>query len=814
VVKKLIKFIKKNEEYIFPILDIGLNGVNYLVHVFISYFLLASDYGVLNSVLAIMSVLFVIGTSVQIFAAKNTAIQELSKNTNFYLSIGALLAIFTSVLFMVFMGTFTALTRATNGTLYVVVFTFVVNVFLSIYRGVLQGKRRFIQLNISFYLEVISKLLLIGLLLPWQKNIFSVLFSIGVGMTIALAHGIWAVKRYGCEVTIGAKQTGKLDKQQMKNVLMILLGNMLFYYISALDMLAINYYFPNTSGDYAVSLKYSQVPLFVSVSIMSVFLPYLSKAFSSGKNKQFVNYILYSFMCVVPLCLIALVSYQTFLPSTVGLLFGKSYEEGSQYMFTSGLLYTILCLIFVLVNVQMVMGNRRYLIDMLTVSIAISIGFIFIRDSIYQILMMEIGILSILFLKLAMETVWVTRKFKKEEGEVMMNLKEKNKKVLLFLSWRDIKHPKKGGAEVFTHEALRLLDKSNYRVIHISPYLKGNEEEEEVDGILYIRKGSTYTVILHAMYFYLKNKKSIDFVIDQCNTHHFFTPLWVKKQKRVFFIHQFTREIWCMNMASPICKIGEITESPLIRLSKNDHTITVSRSTQKELKELGFDANKIQILPEGIGFSHWDKKDFLKKEPHPTFVYVGRYVNYKGIDDVVEAYARIKREYPTSKLWIIGEKDGVYIDSRLKPIFEREGISYGSDEDKDVVLWGFVSNEKKLSLMSKADALIFPSKREGWGLIITEAAAVGTPSIAYHSPGIVDALDYGNAGYLCEANKVEYIVKNMRSVIEDKEIYEQMREKAYNYSLKFHWQHTAMTLDLFFIGIEGAGNYMDELKVG
>ncbi len=383
-----------------------------------------------------------------------------------------------------------------------------------------------------------------------------------------------------------------------------------------------------------------------------------------------------------------------------------------------------------------------------------------------------------------------------------MKIPKYEKITFLFLSWRDIKAPKKGGAEVFTHEMLkRVSDK--YRIIHFSPLFEGASKDEMIDGIRYIRDGGTLSVINFARKFYKNNKSNINYVVDQCNTHRFFTKFWVEREKRIFFIHQFTREIWYLNSKFPVSFIGAVTETFFMKLSKNDYTITVSNSTRDDLIKVGFDEDKIHILPEGIDFKHWKKSEFLKKEENPTFIYVGRYVNYKGIDDTVEAFGRIKGDYPKAKLWLVGKKKDQYIEEKLKPIFEKYNLTWGEEMDKDVVIHGFVSDERKLELMSKATALVFPSQREGWGLIMTEAAAVGTPSIAYNSPGIVDAINNGKAGYLCEGNSPNSIYELMKRVIENKEEYSRMRDKAYDYSLNFHWDNTGKAFEDFVEEIRG-----------
>ena len=386
---------------------------------------------------------------------------------------------------------------------------------------------------------------------------------------------------------------------------------------------------------------------------------------------------------------------------------------------------------------------------------------------------------------------------------MLPNLPVDPRPTLLFLCWRDIKAPKRGGAEVFTHEMLRRVDPTRFRVVHLSPLFPGASPDETVDGVRYLRAGGVLSVISEARKFYRRNARRIHYVVDQCNTHRFFTPLWVPARKRIFFIHQLTREIWGIMLKPPASTLGALTETPFLRLSRRDATMTVSNSTRNDLLAIGFDPKKVVILPEGIDFAHWKPSQFLPKEEVTTFVYVGRFARYKGIDDVVAAFGEVRRER-AARLQIIGKTNHDYVQTELRPVMERCGLTWGEAKDGgdyDVTFFGFVSDEEKLERMSRAHALLFPSRREGWGLIVTEAAAVGTPSIVYNAPGIVDAVDEGRAGYLTRANTVPALAERMREVAQGGDAYETMRADAYDYALNFHWDHTA----------QGFAAWMDDL---
>ena len=69
--------IKYREAIIFPVLDVLLNGGNLLLHLYIGYFLLSSDYGRLQALLSWLSLLMIIGIATQTITAKSIASKSL-----------------------------------------------------------------------------------------------------------------------------------------------------------------------------------------------------------------------------------------------------------------------------------------------------------------------------------------------------------------------------------------------------------------------------------------------------------------------------------------------------------------------------------------------------------------------------------------------------------------------------------------------------------------------------------------------------------------------------------------------------------------
>ena len=131
------------------------------------------------------------------------------------------------------------------------------------------------------------------------------------------------------------------------------------------------------------------------------------------------------------------------------------------------------------------------------------------------------------------------------------------------------------------------------------------------------------TVIVHAMGHYYRNQRDIALVVDQCNTHRFFSSLWIPHNKRMFFIHQLTREIWQQMYPGMKGHIGNFLETVMLKMNRNDNTITVSESTRCDLLQMGFDPDRVVIAPEGLVFEPWLPEEFAEKEGDTCCMLVG-----------------------------------------------------------------------------------------------------------------------------------------------------------------------------------------------
>lgn len=338
---------------------------------------------------------------------------------------------------------------------------------------------------------------------------------------------------------------------------------------------------------------------------------------------------------------------------------------------------------------------------------------------------------------------------------------------ILILNRRDIANPSGGGAEIYTHEIARgLIEKYRCEVIVFASRFKGSTSGEMIDGVRYIRKGNELTVHVWGFLYALKNRSKFDCIIDEFNGIGFFTFFLPNS---VLLIHQLYKEFWTTELGF-LGKLPFLIEPIMLKLYKNKKAITVSRSTEEDLKHLGF--KDVNIVMNAI--KHFPLDASVKKNNDPTLVFLGRLKSTKRPEDAIEIFKRVKEKIPTVRLWMIGRGPE---EEKLKMI--AKGI-------EEITFWGWVDEEKKMSLLRRSHFLLVPSVREGFGINVIEAASTGTPAIGYDVHGLRDSIRHGETGYLVKS--IEDATSKIISLLRDRLLYEKMSGNCLYYSKEFDWE--------------------------
>lgn len=353
---------------------------------------------------------------------------------------------------------------------------------------------------------------------------------------------------------------------------------------------------------------------------------------------------------------------------------------------------------------------------------------------------------------------------------------------IVILSWRDIAHPQSGGAEVLTYETVRRLVADGHQVTWFAARFPGASETETIDGVRIIRQGRAWTVQFRAWRWLRRRLGEYDRVIDQINTLPFLTPWYVPARQRRFFIMQLAREYWfreAPGLFRLLAPIGYLLEPWSLRRYRKTKGVAISESTKNDLVALGLPARNISIIPMAITVRPAGR--LPTKSGSPTVMILGRLTPAKFVEEGIEAFRAIQRAYSQARLWIAGRGQPAY-RRRLERLVKRRGLRH-------VKFYGGVSEAEKQQLLRKAHLLVFTSHREGWGLIVNEAAAFGTPTVGYDVPGVRESI--GEPSQLAPRGDTAKLAERALVLLDDRPRYDRARRAAWQRAKRMSYDQTA-----------------------
>jgi len=355
---------------------------------------------------------------------------------------------------------------------------------------------------------------------------------------------------------------------------------------------------------------------------------------------------------------------------------------------------------------------------------------------------------------------------------------------ILFVAWRDLANKLAGGSEVLIDTLAAGLKERGHEVT----LLCANPVEPRAYEVR--ANGGTVTQYARAPFEYLRSFRDADLVVDVANGLSFYSPLW-RRRPSICFVNHIHTEQWNQWFPAPIAAFGKTMEQRAMPAAYRHRLfVAVSPSTAEGLESLGVDRSRIRIiingtnLPETVG----------AESPDPLFVGLGRLVPHKRFELALKAWEQV-RPHVGGRLVIAGQG----------PEHARLTAAAGPG----VELPGRVSEAVKDDLLSRAWLMVHPASHEGWGLVITEAAAHGTPSLAFRVPGLRDSVVDGMSGILVD--RPEDLAPTWRRIAEDPVLRGRLREGARKRALACTWDATIDTFEA--ICEEAVGNQHRRLRL-
>lgn len=339
----------------------------------------------------------------------------------------------------------------------------------------------------------------------------------------------------------------------------------------------------------------------------------------------------------------------------------------------------------------------------------------------------------------------------------------------------------KGGVEVASYNEAQELSKEHNVTVICSRYEK-NDNEFDIDQIHviccgpergYTQKGSLFKRLMFMKDSYNIGKKleNIDVVIG----YNFITyPVALKIANKINSkIVARYHDVWIGRWIKTIGiagLFGEILERYFLK-QDIDLILPVSDYTKNNLKKF-FLEEKMITVHNIVDFKQIESPKFS----YPTISCVARLVDYKRVEDLINAVSLVKKSIPEIRCKIIGTGP---LEEDLKTLTNNLGLK------DNIEFYGFVEeHDDVLKVINSSDIFCLPSIVEGFGIVVIEALSLKTPFVAAEIPPVVEAS--GRKGGLFYPPK-DYVKLSecLLKLFEDNQLYEKLKIEGYNQSKNY-----------------------------
>jgi glycosyltransferase involved in cell wall biosynthesis len=196
----------------------------------------------------------------------------------------------------------------------------------------------------------------------------------------------------------------------------------------------------------------------------------------------------------------------------------------------------------------------------------------------------------------------------------------------------------------------------------------------------------------------------------------------------------------------------------------------------------GIHRDKVAVIPNGVDLKMFaGSNGRIMLEGDPSVLYVGHLSRLKGVDILIQAITKLRSELPNIKLHLVGGGNDRYFALLAK----KEGI------EKHVVFHGWTEHSMLPSYFKSADICVFPSRQEGFGIVILEAMASGIPVIASNIPSFQEIISNGRDGRLFKPEDADALSKEVVALYQDPHLRKELSRNAFEKVARYSWENIA-----------------------
>lgn len=245
-------------------------------------------------------------------------------------------------------------------------------------------------------------------------------------------------------------------------------------------------------------------------------------------------------------------------------------------------------------------------------------------------------------------------------------------------------------------------------------------------------------------------------------------------------VHTFTGLVWPTSVG---LKRKLLMATDWLTCACATHVMPEGQGVLNDLKNHGITKKPMKILGygniQGVEMDRFNRErvkeqSYVLKEKYNlsscfTFIFVGRIVKDKGINELVTAFDSINKKYPQTKLLLVGKDDNDPISSKARDII---------NSNSSILKLGPIYGDDLIAHYVASDCLVFPSYREGFPNTVLEAGALGMPSIVTDINGSREIIIDGENGLIIPSKDEEALYGAMERMIQDKKMVAHMSQEA------------------------------------
>ncbi len=342
-----------------------------------------------------------------------------------------------------------------------------------------------------------------------------------------------------------------------------------------------------------------------------------------------------------------------------------------------------------------------------------------------------------------------------------------------------------GGLATLLHETFKRMV-PRHEVTCLTGLIEGPERREVFDGVTYIQRGLGTNKYINRFSFFARNiffndVKGFDLVLTPWDRY---CPFVTSAFPHCPVILQLDLDFF--NLPSKL-KVGESLTRYLLKKRLHSSPYIISNSEGVRQSHQPFTGQNVlwEIITPGVPQEMFTFP--VNPEKAEYLLYLGRLdISHKGIDTLLQAYKLARVKIP---LVIAG--DGVDKQAVEKMIQQL-------DLSRSVEMVGWVRGERKYELLSHCLAVCMPSRVEGWGIIATEAAAMGKPVIGTDVVGVRESVLHNKTGILVEKENVFQFAEVIKQFVREPQLRRKLGKQARESAKQFTWENITRKRELFF----------------